>query len=171
MQSAALAEAIERGREPFPVLTMTLVARGLALGTEVCAPAGRITDAGQVTRVTRPGGWERITYGAPIAQSFIRALDTSVSVSDADGSLLQMLDTYDPRGSACVIQMAAPGLLAEDWEPVFVGILEDWESDGPFTRVHMKTDDTALRSPIPSPVFGRSTSASWRRSQPSHGAC
>jgi hypothetical protein len=43
----------------------------------------------------------------------------------------------------------APDLVAEDWEPTFRGILEDWAAEEPYTRLLLKTDDSVLRTPVP----------------------
>jgi len=156
MQSAAMIEARKNGKEVFPVLIVNWLSRGYDLGTEVYAPGGRLTDAGGVTRVTRPGGWSDISYGSGVRKGMLQTVGAEVSVTDKDGELLNMLDTYDPRGSVCSMYEAAEGLVQEDWEPVFVGLVSDWQKDNLYTRIEMKTDDTVLRRPIPSPTFVRS---------------
>lgn len=155
MESAALLAALRRVRQPFPVLRVTWAARGLSLGGGLYAPAGRLTAAGQVTAVTQPGGWEPIEYGSGIEGDSLEAVQTAVGVEDKDRTLLTMLETYDPRGSAARIDCAAAGLVAADWEPWFVGVVEDWERDGLYTRLRLKTDDTVLRTPVPSKVLSR----------------
>lgn len=155
MESAALLEALRRVRRPFPILRVTWAARGYSLGSGVYAPAGRLTAAGSVTAVTQPGGWEPIEYGSGVAGSGLEAVSTSVGIEDKARTLLTMLETYDPRGSAARIDCAAAGLVAADWEPWFVGVVEDWGRDGLYTRVLLKTDDTVLRTPVPSKVLSR----------------
>jgi len=155
MRSAALLEARRRGAEMFPILAVDWVARGLDLGRGIYSPAIRRTALGQVTAVTRPGGWSEISYGSGIAQSNLEAVSWSVDVSDPEGELHDMLETYDPRGSAARTDWAAPGLVAEDWEPLGRGVVSDWARDEPYTRLVMKTADTVLRTPIPPGVFAR----------------
>lgn len=155
MESAALLEALRRVRRPFPVLRVTWAARGYSLGAGLYAPAGRLTAAGSVTAVTQPGGWEPIEYGSGIEGAGLEAVSTSVGIEDKARTLLTMLETYDPRGSAARIDCAAAGLVAADWEPWFVGVVEDWERDGLYTRVILKTDDTVLRTPVPSKTLNR----------------
>lgn len=155
MRSLALLEARRRGAEMFPVLAVDWVARGLDLGRGVHSPAGRATPLGQVTAVTKPGGWSEIAYGSGIAQANLEAVSWSVDVSDPRGELHDMLETYDPRGSAARTDWASPALVAEDWEPLARGIVSDWARDEPYTRLVMKTDDTVLRTPIPPGLFAR----------------
>lgn len=155
MPSAALVEAVGRGAQPFPVLRVTWEARGYSLGSGIYAPAGRLTAAGQVSAVTKAGGWEPIEYGSGIKDSQLDAVETAVSVADKDGTLLEMLETYDPRGSAASIDRAAPALVAADWEPRFRGVVADWARDGLFTVLKLKTDDTVLRTPVPAGTFER----------------
>lgn len=155
MQSTALAEAMAAGRRAFPLLKVEWSARGLDLGTDLCAPSSGRTSLGQITRVTKPGGWDPIDLGAGINGGTVKPVETSVAVSDIDGSLLQMLDTYNPRGSAASISVATTTLMEVDWEPLFQGIVADWAADEPFTRLLLKTDDSVLRSPVPLPVFDR----------------
>lgn len=155
MQSAALLEALRRVRQPFPVLRVTWIARARALGAGVYAPAGRLTAAGQVTAMTQPGGWDAIEYGSGIERGDLETVQTAVGVADPDRTLITMLETYDPRGSAARIDWAAAGLMAADWEPCFVGVVEDWQRDGLYTRLILKTDDTVLRTPVPSTVLNR----------------
>ena len=158
MQSAALLAARRRGEGPFPVLRVTWAARGLSLGTGIYSPAMRQTAAGGVTAVTQPGGWERIKYGSGIKDKGLKAVETAVGVADTEGTLLNMLETYDPRGSAAVIDWATPTLALADWEPGFSGIVSDWDRKGLFTRLILKTDDTVLRKPIPPGIYTR---AEW----------
>ena len=156
MRSAGMLEECRRGVAPFPVLRLTLVARGLSLGSYVYAPQGRSTAAGGVTGVTKLGGWDTIEYGAGVKDRGLRAVETAVSVVDPAGNLIRMLETYDPRGSVATIDAATPGLSLADWEPLFTGILSDWERDGGLcTKLILKTDDTALRTPVPNGVFTR----------------
>lgn len=155
MESAALAEAVARGAEPYPVLVVDWIARGLSLGRGVFSPAVRPTAYGQVTAVTKPAGWEAVTYGSGIEAGTLEVVRTSVSVSDKTRDLQRMMQTYDPRGSVARIFWAADGLAAADWEPIFVGIVEDWATDPPYTQIKLKTDDTVLRKPIPAAVFLR----------------
>lgn len=155
MESAALIEAKARGAEPFPVLRVPWVARGYSLGAEVYASAERSTDAGQVTGLVPEGGWESIEYGSGVAGEGLAAVETKVGVIDTDGDLMRMLQTYKPRGSLALMDWAAPGLVVADWEPIFRGVVEDWERDGLVTRLLLKTDDAVLRSPVPGPVFNR----------------
>lgn len=155
MRSLAMLEARRRGVEAFPVLVVDWVARGLDLGRGIYSPAMRGTSLGQVTAVTRPGGWSEISYGSGIASSTLEAVSWTVDVADGRGELVEMLETYDPRGSAARADWAAPGLVAEDWEPLARGIVSDWSRDEPYTRLVMKTDDTVLRTPIPPGLFAR----------------
>jgi len=144
----------------FPALRVTWAARGLALGSGVYAPEGMLTAGGQVTAVTKPGGWEPIEYGSGIRSNELEAVTTAVSVEDADGSLIRMLETYDPRGSVASIDWASPRLVAGDWEPLFRGVISDWARDdveegGLYTKLLLKTDDTVQRSPVPPGTFER----------------
>jgi hypothetical protein len=155
MRSAALLEARRRGAEVFPVLRVAWVARELALGTGIYAPAGRLVDGGQVTAVTMQGGWGGIEYGSGLGSGQFDAVETKVKVVDVERTLLRLLEGYDPRGSAAAIDWAAAGLAAEDWEPIFRGIVSDWDRDGLATQLTVKTDDTVLRTPVPPKVFSR----------------
>lgn len=155
MESAALLEAVERGDSPFPVLRVTWVARGYSLDPGIYASVERHTAAGQVTALVESGGWGAIQYGSGVEGGSLEATRTSVGVIDTDGALLRMLETYDPRGSAAAIDWAAPGLVTDDWEPVFVGVVEDWERTGLVTRLLLKTDDAVLRTPVPAAIFKR----------------
>lgn len=149
MLSAACQEAARRGQPLYPVLVVDLVARGLAVGRVVAAPAVRPTALGQVTHVTTEGGWGEIAYGSGVEESAIESVRTHVTLSDPRGELLRTLQTYDPRGSAARIDWASPGLVETDWTPLFRGVLEDWEREGLTTRLLVKTDDTLLRTAIP----------------------
>jgi len=157
MRSAALLEAYRRGAEPFAVLRTTWSARGLALGTGIYTSSARVTAAGHSTGIVALGedGWQPVEYGSGIEAAELLAVETEVGIVDKDGTLIDMLDTYGPRGSAAVIDYAMPGLVVADWEPVFTGIVDNWSRDGLVTRLHLKTDDAALRTPVPSPVFKR----------------
>ena len=145
----ALQEARLRGAESFPVLRVDWLARGLDLGRGIYSPSMRHTDAGQVSAITKKGGWGDISYGSGIDKAELRAVETTVSVIDREDELLQMLDTYDPRGSEASIDWAAPGLVVEDWFPLFRGVVADYGKDGPHTDLYLKTDDTVLRRPVP----------------------
>jgi hypothetical protein len=158
LQSAALLEARRRGEPAFPVLRVEWVSRALDLGLGIYSPTMRETAAGGVTAVTQMGGWGAIKYGSGIADQGLKSVETSVSVSDADSSLINMLETYDPRGSQAVIDWASPGLALADWEPGFSGVVTDWAREGLFTKLILKTDDTLLRSPVPPGVYNR---AEW----------
>jgi hypothetical protein len=155
MRSAAMLEARRRGAETFPVLAVDWSARGLDLGRGIYSPAVRLTSLGQVTAVTKPGGWSEIRYGSGIQHNRLEAVSWSVDVADPRGELHDMLETYDPRGSAARTDLAAPGLVDEDWEPLGRGIVSDWARDEPYTRLIMKTDDTLLRTVIPPGLFAR----------------
>ena len=159
MLSAACLEARRRGHEIFPVLSIDLVARGLSLGRVIASPSVRLTDLGQVTHVTTDGGWEQIVYGSGIQSGALEVLRTSVTVADSDeeqtGTLIRLLKAYDPRGSAARIDWAAPGLMEEDWTPLFRGVLEDWRADGLTTKLLLKTDDTLFRTQVPRETFER----------------
>src|SRR5512143_795224 len=126
MESAALAEAVARGAEPYPALVVDWVAKGLSLGRGIFSPAIRPTAYGQVTGITKPGGWDPITYGSGVATSALEVVSTAVSVSDPERATQRMLETYDPRGSVARIFWATDGLATADWEPVFTGVLSDW---------------------------------------------
>ncbi len=160
MQSAAMDEAANRGAKIFPILAVDWVARGLSLGRGVYSPAMRHTDLGEVTRITKKGGWGEIVYGSGIAKGSLEVVRTNVDVSDSAGELADMLATYNPLGSAARIDWAAPGLMESDWEPLFRGIVEDWERDGLCTRILLKTDDTALRTPVPLGTFKQAENGS-----------
>ena len=155
MRSAALAEAIDHGASVFPVLRCDLVARGHALQNIVVSTQGRETTEGGVTHVAVPGGWGSVRIGSSIKTRRLEAVETAVGVADVDGSLVSLLETYDPRGSAAMYDIAAPGLPSDDWEPLFRGVLADWERRGLATILVFKTDDTVLRTPVPSGVFTR----------------
>ncbi len=156
MQSAALLEARQRGESVFPLLDVTYDVRGYTPHPRgIYAPAARDTDIGHVTEVTRPGGWGPIEYGSGVGSGEIEAVTTEISVSDIDRTLIDMLETYDPRGSAAAINWAASGLVEADWEPVFRGVLSDWAREGLYTKLLLKTDDTVLRTTVPSAVFSR----------------
>ena len=150
-----MAEALDRGAAPFPILTVTWTARSYSLGTGIYSPALRPTAAGPVGAITQPGGWAPIVYGSGIAAGVLEAVQKSVGVADPQGEILRMLETYDPRGSAAAIDWAAPGLAVADWEPVFRGVVSDWARTGLYTRLILKTDDTVLRTPVPSRVFSK----------------
>lgn len=160
MLTAAMGEARHRGASPFPALRMTWVARGLSLGVDVIAPKFAALDGGQVTYATTRGGWDPIEYGSGIARGQLVAVETKVEVIDVSGQLAEMLETYDPRGSAAAIDWVLPELVQEDWTPLFRGVLSDWERDGPITRLLLKTDDTVLRSPVPADTFLRAEAGS-----------
>lgn len=156
MRSAAFLEALRRGAAAFPILTVDWVARGLDLGRGIYSPAIRVTSLGQVSAVTEDGtGWSEITYGSGIRSGTLEAVTWSVKVSDPRGELLDMLETYDPRGSAARTDWGAAGLVAEDWEPLATGLVADWAREEPFTKLILKTDDTVLRTPIPPGLFAR----------------
>jgi hypothetical protein len=161
MLSAALLEARRRGAQPYPILRIPWVARGYQLGTDIISPRMRETPAGQVTRISKIGGWSQITYGSGIGSSELKIVETKVSVLDARGELYEMLTAYDPRGSAALMDWAAPGLVVDDWTPLFRGVVADWArvqdsgDAGPCTEIFLKTDDTVLRSPIPGGTIQR----------------
>jgi hypothetical protein len=158
MRSAAMKAACENGVQPFPVLQVALVARGQSFGNIIASPAMRQLDVGGVTHITQLGGWSQIKYGSAVKESGLKAVETTVGIADTDGTLLSLLETYDPRGSVCKIDSAVAGLSNVDWEPLFRGVLTDWERKDLYTVLYMKTDDTVLRTPIPSGVFTR---AEW----------
>lgn len=157
MRSAALLEALELGLPVFPLLRVAWTARGLDLGAAGYAPEGAALDGVQIKGIVQSGGWDPIEYGSGVAGdgNELEAVETKVGVIDREGELLEMLETYDPRGSAASIDWASPRLMAEDWEPLFRGVVADWQRDGIITWVMVKTDDTVLRSPVPSDVFQR----------------
>jgi len=158
VRSAALLEARRRGAQPFPVLTVDWQTRALSLGRDVIAPTGRLTAAGQVTRTSQPGSWAPIQYGPEgpgIEDNVLEAVKASVGIVDPRRELIDMLETYDPRGSVAAIDVAAPDLVVADWEPQFRGVVEDWTREGLVTKVLLKTDDTVLRTPVPPGVFRR----------------
>jgi hypothetical protein len=154
--SAAWLEARRRGAAAYPVLTVDWSARGLALGRGVYAPAKRLTPFGRITAITQPGGWREIPYGCDINETDVKVVETSVGISDPRGELKDLLDTYEPLGSAAQIDAAATGLVAADCEPLFRGIVSDWSRDGLWTVVELKTDDTLLRTPVPRARFLKS---------------
>ena len=155
MLSAALLEARRRGAQPYPLLRIPWVARGYELQTDIISPRMRETPEGQVTRISKLGGWGQIVYGSGIGASELKIVQTKVSVLDPRGELYEMLTAYDPRGSAALMDWAATGLVVDDWTPLFRGVVEDWArvqdsgDAGPCTEIFLKTDDTVLRSPIP----------------------
>lgn len=156
MRSAAFLEALRRGAGAWPILTVDWVARGLALGRGIYSTAIRATSLGQVSAVTEDGtGWSEIRYGSGIRSGTLEAVSWSVQVSDPRGELLDMLETYDPRGSAARADWGATGLVAGDWEPLGRGVVADWAREEPFTKLILKTDDTVLRTPIPPGLFLR----------------
>lgn len=134
---------------------MTWKAREFSIQNDIYASAGRLTAAGSVTGIVNPGGWDGIEYGSGIEKGELLAVETSVAIVDKDSSLIEMLETYDPRGSVAEIDWAADGLVVGDWEPLFRGIFEDWQRDGIITRLILKTDDSVLRTLVPSGVFSR----------------
>ena len=160
MLSAAMLEARRRGAQPFAALRVTWATRGYSLGTDIIASKFAVLDGGQVTHVTPLGGWDPIEYGSGIAGGELVVVETKVGVIDIDGSLLELLETYDPRGSAAAMDWVLPQLVEADWTPLFRGIVADWERDGPITSLLLKTDDTVLRSPVPSDIFLRAESGS-----------
>jgi len=155
MLTPAMLAARRRGAQPFPALRVAWEARGQALGTDVIAAKFAKLDGGGTTLVTELGGWEPLEYGSGIEGPELVAVETKVGVIDVDGSLLEMLETYDTRGSVAEMDWVLPDLVAADWTPLFRGIVADWERDGPITRLILKTDDTLLRSPIPAETFLR----------------
>lgn len=160
MLSSAMLEARRRGAQPFPALRVAWEARNQDLGTDVIASKFAKLDGGATTRVTELGGWEPIEYGSGIEATELVAVETKVGVIDVDGELLEMLETYDPRGSVAEMDWVLPELVQADWTPLFRGIVSDWERDGPITRLVLKTDDTVLRSPIPAETFLRAEAGS-----------
>ena len=161
MQSAAMAEARLRGAPVYPVLDVVWDVRGYTPAARgVYSPSARDTDIGHVTAVTRPGGWGEIVYGSGVRKGKLDAVTTEVSISDIDRTLIDMLETYDPRGSAANISWASPGLVEADWEPLFRGIVSDWTREGLYTTLELKTDDTVLRTIVPSAIFSRTEWAS-----------
>lgn len=143
------------GGQIFPIACIDLVARGLDLGRILISPESRVTDLGQVTHVSAQGTWKEIKYGSGIESSELEVVRTSIGVPDPDGSLLRKLQTYNPRGSAARQWWACKGILSTQWEPLFTGILEDWERSGQVTVLVMKCDDSMLRKPIPEKTFSR----------------
>lgn len=159
MLSAAMAEARRRGAgRPLPVLRVAWAARGLDLGTGIYAPAiVHLPGVGQVSAITQLGaeGWSPIEYGPGVEGSELEVVESRVAIADKSGTLLRMLETYNPRGSEASSDWALPQLVEGDWTPLFRGIVADWERQDPYTALLMKTDDTVLRSPVPSATFQR----------------
>jgi hypothetical protein len=160
MSQAAVVEAYNRGAAVWPHLSLDLVSRGLSLGRKNYSTAIRATSLGRVNAVTRAGGWSEIKYGSGIESSSLLVPSCSVDVLDTNGELIDMLETYDPRGSAVRSDWGADGLLDTDWWRLFTGILSDWSRDEPCTKLMMKVDDSALRNPLPSGIFHRAISGS-----------
>jgi hypothetical protein len=155
-RSAAFLEARRHGHGAFPILAVDWITRGLSLGRGIYSTSIRQTSLGQVSAVTEEGtGWSEIAYGSGIKSSKVEPVTWTVRVSDPRGELLDMLETYDPRGSAARADWGATGLVAEDWEPLARGIVADWAREEPFTALICKTDDTVLRTPIPPGIFLR----------------
>lgn len=156
MGSLAWLEARRRGAGAWPILVVDWAARGLDLGRGIYSTAIRQTSLGQVSAVTEDGtGWSEIRYGSGIKDSTLEPVEWTVKVSDPRGELLDMLETYDPRGSAARADWGATGLVAEDWYPLARGVVADWAKEEPFTTLICKTDDTVLRSPVPAGTFER----------------
>ena len=160
MGREAVQQAKLRGASVWPHLSIDLVSRGLSLGRRNYSPKFRVTSLGQVDAVTKAGGWSEIRYGSGVEESSLLTPECTVSVSDKDGSLIDILETYDPRGSAARADWGADGLLDADWWRLFTGILSDWARDEPYTTLTMKVDDSWLRNPLPSGIFQRAISGS-----------
>jgi hypothetical protein len=165
MGEAAVKDAKRRGWTVWPHLSLDLVSRGLALGRRNYSTAIRRTSLGAVNAVTRGGGWSEIKYGSGIESNSLLTPSCSVDVIDTDGELIDLLETYDPRGSAARIDWGASDsaesvLLDSDWWRLFTGILSDWSRDEPVTRLMLKVDDSPLRNPLPSGIFKRAISGS-----------
>jgi hypothetical protein len=155
VQSAALAEARAKDASVFPVLRCDLATRGHAIESIRVSPQGRSTSVGGITHISMPGGWDTIAVGSGIRDRRLSAVQTGVAVVDKEAALFATLETYDPRGSSAMIDIASPGLHEDDWEPLFRGVLTDWGRKGIETVLLLKTDDTVLRKPVPGGVFTR----------------
>lgn len=138
------------------MLEVSWVARGLAIDTVRYACGGAIMGDGRpvIGKVPR-AGFASISYGPGMKGNTLVAARTSVKINDADGSLKRMLDTYLPRGSAATIRWVSPFLVAADWELLFTGIVDDWKSSKGVIELLLKTNDKALQSPGPKPIFSR----------------
>lgn len=155
--NAALAEEFRAGRPVFPMLEVAWVARGFSISTERYARGGAILADGRPCKGLVPNaGFRECSYGPGMKGNTLVAARTSVKLNDADGSLQAMLETYDPRGSAATVRWVSPSLVEIDWEPVFTGLVDDWRTVDNTVELLLKTDDAALQSPGPKPIFSRS---------------
>ena len=164
MRSAALLEHCLRygPADVFPIASVGLQTKGEVLGTEHYSTSIFATELGTITAVTKEDGFEPISFGPGLEENKLRTVATSVSVLDPTRRLLDLCETYEPRDSQARIRWGARRLMAVDWEDCFNGILEDWSRDGLATKLHLKTDDTVLRTPIPRGTFER---AEWGAAQ------
>lgn len=155
--NAALTAEIRAGRPVFPVFDVDWVARGYSIGHGRYGRGGAImADGPPVKGIVPTAGFKECSYGPGMKGNTLVAARTSVKVNDADGSIQAMLETYDPRGSAATVRWASPFLVAADWEVIFSGLVEDWKVQGSVVEILLKTNDAALQSPGPKPIFSRS---------------
>lgn len=156
MNQAYLA-ARRAGRGATPMLTLDL--RGshdYDLGTRRYGPRSLALPDGGAIGLVPTGGFGNIRYGPGIKENSLRAVTTTVRVADADRSLVKLLESYDPRGSASTIHWVVPELVASDWELLFKGVLFDWKVAGSFVDLLLRTDDSVLASGCPRPTFNKS---------------
>jgi hypothetical protein len=157
MRSAALLEKIRGGASPVPILDLDLYRGSESLGRKIISTRMFDTDLGYVDYVAPKQGWSTVTIGNGIAKAELTGVSTSVLVGDRKGTLIDFLETYDPRGSAARIHrgLPYPALASADWERIFTGILEDWGREDPYTKLFLKVDDTAMRRPVPSGLLDK----------------
>lgn len=157
--NAELRKILEKGGPVLPVLDVEWMIRGFDIGAERYAPKKLFADR-QVSTLTVAGnGFAEIRYGAGLRGNTLVAARTVVKLS-ADTRLSKKLEQYDPRGSASTIYWASPLLLKADWEPLHVGIVEDWRITPNFTDLFLKTDDSVMPAQSPKPFFSKADSSS-----------
>jgi hypothetical protein len=154
--NAALLREKKAGRPVFPVLDLDLEARGFAIGSRRLGNETAIMLEGrQVEGLVPNAGFGSISYGPGMGGNTLVAARTSVKVNDPHGDFYNELETYAPRGSIARIRWASPFLTTADWELLFTGVLDDWKFSDGLLELLLKTDDAALTSPGPKPIFSR----------------
>lgn len=156
MNPAYLA-ARRAGKGAFPMLSVAWEGlRSYDLGAARYAPQSAALPSGGAQSLVPPGGFSVIRYGPGIKENTLKAITTSVRIADPDRTLIKLLESYDPRGSAATIHWVVPELVEADWEVIFKGVVSDWKLAGSFVDVMLKTDDAVLFSDCPRPVFNKS---------------
>jgi hypothetical protein len=155
--NAALSEEIRAGRPVFPMLEVEWGSKGYEISTGRYSKGGAMLAEGPPCRGLVPaGGFGQISYGPGMKGNTLVAARTVVRVNDSDGSIQAMLESYDPSGSVARGYWVSPYLASADWEAWFVGVVDGWKIKAGVVEIMLKTDDGALVSPGPKPIFSRS---------------